>query len=1296
MIDLKSFNGVMDTDSPNENIGQHSVKYARNIRYRGEGANMRIENIEGNTLIPCNLPSGINEVIGAFYDDLKQRIFYFIYNSNSLHSVRYLDLTVSPYAVSDLLVCGTNTDGDILGFTLDGKIYDVRMLYGDETQGDTLYFNNSQGEPCQINIERTLAGTYGVMTRDFLEVIKYPANRPPYVIYGDDSLITVNTLRKKLFRFMTRAVYYSREKSVLSIKSDLPLPINAADTNIDQDPSKNCKISVVYETLDADVQYIELLGQVSGLSDENGVVDPNSFSDPFLIQTIDKSKLSLPDNDIAIFDFYNNQAYTEIDPEDANQLFDLVPLGAGALEMLNGNIPIYGAITEGFNLINIEASVTSGVIPAKNTQLPYLFIGSQSGDSAFGEPYVSGGIDAPGAIHIVLIGSIQIGYEFTIITTNHTLTVIAAAPTTTDVLSQLSVAATLAGFTLSVVADSQNLYIGEAGESLQMVVRSGPLLAVTNGPVYNWNDKEAFCLNYFDKGGRTAGSQTIQAMSFETDNYTETAGMPNIPQLLLTVNHRPPIDAFYFTIGRTKSLAKLKFLYWISDSTYKDTEYAYIGIENLNTFIEKNKSDVNKPSNSAHLAYDFAPGDRIRFIKVLSGSVNTIYVNNDFNIIGSVLSPLINSTVRTGQFIKIALPTTSGTFDFGTSDFSNYYIELYTPEQPIANGLNKYYEIGERFTIGAPGLPTRYHQGMTQNQTPDLVTPATFTFNKGGFYYRERQINVGAEYNWEINPYEQGIGRTTMRWDFLNSTYTDPNVTPGSSPNQNLVGFDITTNTDRAILNVSSGTYNFRIKGSINVIFHDFGEVFSFYLQDSALNITNLVPSQYITQGPHTFTFDTTFQMTGPRRIFIFAYSAGDFRNSKTYGQTEIKITRELIYTVPVVDANYSDYFPSKLNADGRPLIEEPGSSRSYNPVLLRWGKANIPNTNINEVSRFTVFNFEEIDGSKGDIMGLIVRNRILEVLQKRACGWFAIYGKIIQDSFEQDTLTTTNEILAKNNIQYLQGEYGVSMKGSISKTKNGYWFIDTIRGYEVRRAENGLTPVNELFFGQYFIRNLITKYNDNYVRPNGAKSIIISYYDYFEEQYVVFLQGGSLGSDIIPNEGFSFNEKHKGYCCFYDEIPEWVICAQDKTFEFKDGQLYQRNNTTKYGERFGVQTYPSVTLVFNMKEQQRRVFNTISYQSKEKWVSPVNGDIVTSEFNEDTGLQQISSLIEMDYTQRGGYFDAALLRDANSMSDSREALIEGDYLNGQWLQIKLTCFGDKFVFLYGPYCSTEGQPKNF
>lgn len=1285
MIDLKSFTGVMDTDSPNENIGQGSIKMGRNIRYRGTKGNLRIENVPGTTLLPVNLPAGINRTIGAFYDNLRQRIFYFNYNSAGTHSIRYLELDT--LTIVDLLVCGTNTNGDILGFTLDGKIYNVKIMYGDDEQGDTLYFNNSQDEPCQLNIERTLAGTYGTMEREFLEVIKYPANRPPYVTYGDDATITVNTFRKKLFRFMVRPVYFSREKSVLSIKSEIPLPINAQDTTVDQDPTKNCKISIVYETLGADVEAIEILGEVAGKSDENGAVDPNSFSDPFLIQTINKADAGLSDNDIATFVFYNDQAYTEIDPEDAQQLQDLVPLEANALEILNGNTPIYGGITEGFNPVTITGSVTSSSIPQKDTQLPYVFAGSQSGDSAFGT----------GNIHIVVIGTIAIGYTFTFITTNQTITFISTVATTANVITGLAAAAVVAGFTV-VSSDSENLVVTKTGESLQMVVRQAPILSVTNEFAYNWNDKEAYCLNYFDKAGRTIGAQTIQGLSYQTVNYTETLTVPNIPQLLLSITNRPPIEAYYFSIGRTKSLAKLKFLYWISDTTYKDSEFAWIGIENLNTFIKKQQSDPNKPSNSNHLAYDFTPGDRIRFIKVLSGSVNTVYVNQDFAIIGQALSPIINGTQRTGQFIKIALPTTSGTFDFGTSAFFNYEIELYTPAQSVANSLNKYYEFGERYTIGNPGTATRYHQGMTQNQTSNLSQPATFTFNKGDVYYRNRQINVGAEYNYVAYTNEEGTARTTLGVAFQNQTYSDPNITPGSSPSQGLAGFDITTNTSRALLNVTSGgPYQFRCKGSINVNFNDFGETFSYYLQDSQSTKTFLVPSQYITQGPHIFNFDVTFQMNSNTRLFIFAYSEGNFHNSKTYTDSDIKITRERIFTVPVMDANYSDYFASAVNSDGRFTIEQPEATQSYNPVLMRWGKQNILNSNINESSRFTALNFDEIDGTKGAIQLYLVRNRQLEILQERGCGWYGIYSKVIQSSAGENVITTTDEILTRNNIQYLQGNYGVgNQKGSATPSKNGYYFTDAVSGSEIRRSADGLINLSEKYFGQYTLKKIITNYTDDYIRPDGSIAKLLGYYDYFEEQYVLVCPSGTFNGNTIPTNVFSFNEERNAFNDFKDFDPDWMVSAQDKIFGFKNGQMYIFNNTTNYGEFFGVQTYPSVTLVFNLQEPLRKTFNTISYQSNEKWESPTNGDITTSEINQFTGLPQISALIANDYEPRGNYFDAAFLRDANSMADARLALVEGDYLSGQFVTCKLTYFGSKPVSLFSPYISDELNNRNF
>ena len=169
----------------------------------------------------------------------------------------------------------------------------------------------------------------------------------------------------------------------------------------------------------------------------------------------------------------------------------------------------------------------------------------------------------------------------------------------------------------------------------------------------------------------------VSIATTQTLGYTESGGTPTIPKVSLSISNRPPDWAYYFQIVRTQDLTKSNLLQWVSDRTYKDTTYAYIGIESLNAFIKENES-------SKFMAYSFSTNDRIRFIKVLSGSVNTIYGDSfDFEIQSQVFNPEIDGTIYDGQFLKIALPTTSGTFDFGTSDFFNYFIEIYTPAESV-------------------------------------------------------------------------------------------------------------------------------------------------------------------------------------------------------------------------------------------------------------------------------------------------------------------------------------------------------------------------------------------------------------------------------------------------------------------------------------------------------------------------------------------------------------------------------------------------------------------------------------
>jgi len=1269
--EVKGFSGVLNSDDSNEVIGATHHKMAKNGRFRGTDNNMRFESVEGTTLISNNLPTGTNECLGAFFDELKQRIFWFNYNSGGSHAI--YQYTLSTGIIATIVIVGSGTDGDILAFDLDNPIYAVKMLYGDDTQGDTLYWNNSQRQPCQINIKMALAGTYGTIKRTYIDVIKAPASIPPAVTYENDAAVTVNNMRKKLFKFKTRYVYNNNDKSVWSSQGQLPLPVNYLNTTIDTDPTKNCRVAIVVPTGEPDVAKIEIAAAIS---------TANTFGDYFLIKVIDKSAESIASNDITTYRFYNNQAYVPIDVEESIQLFDLVPLNANALEFLNGNVPIYGAITEGFNKTVVTGTATSSYETQQTTQPKFIFASNQSGDSGFGT----------GNIHAVVLGTITVGDTFNIYTTNQTITFVATVATTANVIAGLSAAAVVAGFTV-VSSDTENLYIVKTGEVLQRSLAVPLTIAVSDSFVYDRNSRYNYVLIYFDKAGRSIGSLTSNGMNVQTINYTETTGTPNIPKIQLSISSRPPLYAYYYQIGRTKNLTKLKKLEWVSDRTYKDTEFAYISIENLNAYILKNPS-------SKFLAYDFSPNDRIRFMKVLSGTVNTVYVDKDFEIQSQVFSPNINGVQYTGQFVKIALPTTSGTFDFGTSDFFNYFIELYTPAQSVAEGLDLDYEYGERYTIGNAGTVNAYHQGMLQNQTSNLVTPATFEFTQGDFYYRSRTINTGAEYIYKEVADEEGVGRLTVGLDYYSSTYTDANITTGNSPLQNLAGWAVGDNS-RYLFKIGTGTFNFRLKGTLNVIFWDFGEVYSFYFESSNPGGSNrlktyIVTPQYVTQGTHAFPFDVTLSLTSSQLLYILGWSDGDYHNSKTFSVSDFTITRELPYTVGCIDPNFSDFFESAVNSNGRGWIVDANAAQVFNPTLMRWGLAYQPNTNINQTNRFKPLNFDEIDRSKGQIQVFKVRDRILRVFQERGCGNVGIYAKFLQDSGNTNVLTTTDDIVTKNNVQYYQGIFGVGGQPTgLVSSKNADYFIDPIRGYQLRLSGDGLTPISELYKGQFYIQPLFIPYNKDYLRSNGKVAKILGYYNFYEEEYVSILQGGTLNGVTIPDESFSFNEKRNSYSSFFDFHPEWIICAEDVTYSWKNGQMYVHNDTGVDRNFYGTKFYPSITLVYNDKVNIKKTFMALSYQANDYWLSETAGDILTSQPNPQTNFPQISKLKQFNFDIQEGLYYAGLQKDINSRANPNDAWYNGDELKGVWIQVKFTAQNNKNSYLYLPSISWIPSPRN-
>jgi len=788
-------------------------------------------------------------------------------------------------------------------------------------------------------------------------------------------------------------------------------------------------------------------------------------------------------------------------------------------------------------------------------------------------------------------------------------------------------------------------------------------------PAYNSSSKENWALFYFDKKGKTNGATTNANFNVTTQPLGLLKFVNSLlfytPYIDASISHRPPLWAYSYQWARTENLTKQTWLFWITSGTYKDEKYAYISIESINVFKIENPASI--------VSYSFLAGDRIKFYVLYStvGVPTEIYGNtHDYEIYDEVINPVINDTVRDGRYIKIVLPTTSAAFDFSsglTLNYTNYYIELYTPAKSASEGLDVYYEFGEEYGIGNPGTVNAFHQGQLQNQSVNLATPATFKFNKGDAWFRTRRITIGNTITYDMISGHIGpgtvLGQKRVKQYYLAADYITKlyvaeqvHVNSFSSPSWTI--------------NVTANTYIFKVKGVLNFtvfkgsesnikvqIYVNFGTTTVLYVLGTSF--APLVRGDTIVMN-----VNTSITMPPNSKAFLVMNSTdGNVRVDLISGNLSYSEPQKF-FTVGCVDPNFSDLYDSKVNSNGRPQKVNPDEKTNYFTTLLRWGLNYIQNTNINQINRFYPDNFDEVDRSKGVIQRFKARDRILRVFQNRSVGQYGVYARFIQNNEGIPELVTTDEILTKGNINYYSGEFGLGDQYTalVSASRSDY-FPDPVRGNDIRLSDDGFTNLSELYKGQFYFRNRLTPYNKTNLRSNGATAKIIGAFDYLEGDWIKILQGGTNGGNAIESYAYSFNEKRNAYGSFFSyKNAEWITSAEDIVYTWLGGELWRHNNNVMCNF-FGYQFSCSITMVFNINLLEGKTPESLEEIASSVWACPEIRTNVTS-----YGTQkQESELLATDFGEYESKFKSAFFRDIHSIG----GLINGDFLKSNWCVIK-------------------------
>lgn len=1325
MIEIKQLAGAMNADDPNENLGKSFHRTARNIEFFGVPGNMRAQTINGTQLIPNSLlpGSGVNLTIGAHYDpnngsllNANPRIFFFNYNSAGLHGI-FIYYTLTGI-FKNLIQVGTNTQGDPLAFT-PTRITSIDILYGDPIDGDLLFYIDSLLRPRKFNINRILAVGYPLIKDNFLKVIKAPAIMPPLAVYENDFTIGANNLINSLFKFAQSPIYDDNEVAVVSSASKVPLPTVPFDPSNNIPQTNNSRIAIYVSTGDINVKKIRIYGKQT----KSGVT-----SDWFIIETLIKADLGIPDNSIYRYVFYNTGNYVTADPLFTVLGQDFVPQQANCQALLAGTTISYAGITEGYNYANNDLNIgsTYATLPALTINGILLFAqfnGIFTGTQAQVTIYLTGagnndGLGNPTDLEkspaVLFIRAKSNGLSHDIIYNNA-----GAVRNIPTLLSNLRGAAVAAGWTyVSNTSNSLTIYYPTGGVSIDSSGLIGvnadfspfpsPMFAFLPSASYQWG------VIYYDADGRTNGVISNLTGQVETLAYTGTVNQAT--QFLINLSATPPpVWAAYYHIVRTDNLTYNKHEYWVSNQAFNNylaasgdpsLKYAFLGISNIFDFNVSINQDNPDPNQSPVVKYDFAQGDRVRILARYDvNGVKTI-LNYDYAIVGTAINPNINGIVQIGTFLKIYYPTAdiNANFSFdGTDNFQNYEILIYSYKTYNPNIKNNvFYEIGEQYGIVHIAVPA-YHKG---NVGDNLVA-----ITDGDVFERLRNVPIGNTYyvtvpqNGFSNQYVTKDTANDPAGVISNSQYEINQQIPAAAGLTSAT-YPTYPNTNQEYWNKTGNTQQIRIRGTYNLngdkpLTH----LFLAKIVDPSNNVTiqyivkSFPIAQATVQASYTLTFDTYIPVPAGCKVWLI------WGNQSSSGVSNLYIAAFIMrldviknVSIQIYESSYSDIYNIVTNSDNRPNIVDTTAKQTYFSTLFRYSEPYQLGTNINNTNRFFPNNLDEWTKEFGDVMRIIAWERELRIFQKRRIGHTGIYAKFIKDNDGVNTLVTTDTIISQNNIEYFEGSFGIGNQPA-SLIVSGFqnYFPDPVRGAFLRLSLDGLKNISEEFKMQSFAGTALPNYLNNYTYLFGGNAILSGCYFYKnnkEGEVIFVMQGGTLGANSIPGESLAFNEKNNTFTSFYDFAPDQLLCAENTLYSFYAGNLYIHNNPLH--NFYGTDYAASIKLVFNENMAVKKKYLAIAYQGNQIWFCPLIGDIKTSMINPQTSLQQISQLIASDFELQENIRYASFLYDANSGLVSAVALVSGDYLSGNWIECNLVLQRNDFGWVYAPYINFIPSPRNF
>jgi len=334
----------MNKDADERMLEKHEYIHAENINVANaiDSDTGVVKNTPRNFLAyPTALSfTGTNpKTIGSVADDASHKIYWFVATDTCSYICEYsrLDETAS------IILEDTRTGDDrVLRFDKNRYIHSAKLIIDTENERKFLVWTDAKNPPRKINIDR--AKTYGAnnFTEKDISVIKAPPIFSPIARLSNSQTQKENYIKDKFIQFAYRFKYLDGEYSALSPFSNYSFLAKEFFYDYEQATNESMEnafnqVLITFKTGDARVTDVELIYRES------------KGTTLYVVEKFNKTLLGLGNDEDFTFKFSSPKVNTVLAPDEANRLYDNVPLAAETMEVI-GNRIIYANYTENYKL----------------------------------------------------------------------------------------------------------------------------------------------------------------------------------------------------------------------------------------------------------------------------------------------------------------------------------------------------------------------------------------------------------------------------------------------------------------------------------------------------------------------------------------------------------------------------------------------------------------------------------------------------------------------------------------------------------------------------------------------------------------------------------------------------------------------------------------------------------------------------------------------------------------------------------------------------------------------------------